>query len=288
MANTLALRRRIKTTQNVSKTTRAMQMIAASKLKRAQDATLASRPYVEKLIGLMQRLSRVSSKSFTHPYLTSSPQNGKTLLIIISPDKGLCGGLVTNLLKEYTVMKTDNYIFLTIGKKAEYYITHLGKDLVASSPIGITLPPMSIVYPLIKIINEYFLGGRVHKVEVLSTHFSSIFSQKPVLHQLLPLVTPSKNTEPNEKYQEEMLFEPDPATILSPLLKHYLEMSLYQYIMESYVSEQGARMLAMQNATNNAKDIIEILKLEYNKARQTRITNEILDISSAANAQYAE
>ncbi len=287
MANTLALRRRIKTAQNVSKTTRAMQMIAASKLKRAQDATLASRPYVEKLLGLMQRLSIASGQQFTHPYLNSlSISSDKTLLILISPDKGLCGGLITNLIKEYMNLKTNNYIFLTIGKKAEHYVIRLGKELVASFPIGITLPPMSIVFPLIKIIDEHFLEGKVQKVEVLSTHFSSIFSQKPVLNQLLPLLKYSQDEQQKEKTRE-MLFEPDAKTIFSPLLKHYLEMSLYQYIMESYVSEQGARMIAMQNATDNAKDIIEALRLEYNKARQARITSEILDISSAANTLYA-
>lgn len=289
MANTLALRRKIKTAQNVSKTTRAMQMIAASKLKRAQDATMASRPYVEKLIEVMQRLSTVDKHTFTHPYLaTSALQNKKTLLIIISPDKGLCGGLITNLLREYTNLNTDSYVFLTIGKKGEYSIARLGKDLIASFPIGITLPSLHIVYPLAKLIDEYFLTGKVQKVEVLSTHFISLFSQKPLVNQLLPLVRPAQATA-REKIEtiKETLFEPDAATILPPLLQHYLEMTLYQYIMESYVSEQGARMIAMQNATDNAKDIIEALRLEYNKARQTRITNEILDISSAANALYA-
>lgn len=287
MANTLALRRRIKTAQNVSKTTRAMQMIAASKLKRAQDATLASRPYVEKLTVLTQRLSSGTKDSFSHPYLTTSSTSNKTLLIVVSPDKGLCGGLITNLIREYMGLQSDNYIFLTVGKKAEYYFVRLGKELIASFPIGITLPTFGIVYSLTKIIDEYFLGGKVRKIEALSTHFISLFSQKPVIHQILPLAKPVDTDKENKNEASfEMLYEPDAATILPLLLKHYLEMSLYQHIMESYVSEQAARMIAMQNATSNAKDIIEALRLEYNKARQTRITNEILDISSAANTLY--
>ncbi|MBI1982176.1 MAG: ATP synthase F1 subunit gamma [Candidatus Levybacteria bacterium] len=283
MANTLRLKRRIKTAQNVSKTTRAMQMIAASKLKRAQAAALSSRPYVEKLTLLSNNLTAKIDKDSLHPYMKPG-KSDKELLIIISPDKGLCGGLVTNLIKEYLTLKTKDLILLTIGKKAQSYVLHTRQEIIASFPFGTTLPSFDVVYPIIKIINDHFLEAGVGSVKILTSHFTSIFSQKPVITTLLPITLPPET----EKSSNVLLFEPNIAEILPDLLKHYLEMTLYQYLLEGYLSEQAARMFAMQNATDNAKDMIEELTLEYNKARQEKITSEILDISSVSFFAYAQ
>lgn len=282
MANTLRLKRRIKTAQNVSKTTRAMQMIAASKLKRAQQAALASRPYVEKLTLLASNLTGKLDKDLLHSYMKKGPSD-KEFLIIISPDKGLCGALVTNLIREYSGLKTKDLILLTIGKKAENYLLRTRQEIIASFPFGTTLPSFDLVYPIIKIVNDHFLTGKVGSVKILTSRFTSIFSQKPAITTLLPMTIPSET----EKTSGSLLFEPSIAEILPDLLKHYLEMSLYQHLLESYLSEQAARMLAMQNATDNARDIIEELTLEYNKARQEKITSEILDISSVSFFAYA-
>lgn len=282
MVNTLRLKRRIKTAQNVSKTTRAMQMIAASKLKRAQQAALASRPYVEKLTLLASNLTGKIDKDSLHPYMKKGASD-KEFLIIISPDKGLCGGLVTNLIKEYLSLQTKDLILLTIGKKAENYLLRTRQEIIASFPFGTTLPSFDFVYPVAKILNEHFLANKVGSVKILTSRFTSIFSQKPVITTLLPMTLPSET----EKTSRTLLFEPSIAAILPDLLKHYLEMSLYQHLLESYLSEQAARMLAMQNATDNARDIIEELTLEYNKARQEKITSEILDISSVSFFAYA-
>lgn len=282
MANTLRLKRRIKTAQNVSKTTRAMQMIAASKLKRAQQAALASRPYVEKLTLLASNLTGKIDKDSLHPYMKKGASD-KEFLIIISPDKGLCGGLVTNLIKEYVGLKTKDLLLLTIGKKAEGYLLRTRQEIIASFPFGTTLPSFDFVYPIIKIVNDHFLTSKVSSVKILTSHFASIFSQKPVFTTLLPIALPAEA----EKTSGILIFEPSVAEILPDLLKHYLEMSLYQHLLESYLSEQAARMLAMQNATDNARDIIEELTLEYNKARQEKITSEILDISSVSFFAYA-
>ena len=284
MASTQILQRRIKTAQNVSKTTRAMQMIAASKLKKAQDAALSSRPYVEKLSSVTRIISPRVEPAFIPTYMKKTEKSGKTLMIVVAPDKGLCGGLITNLVKE--VLKRDNKkdIYLTIGKKVEGTVVYVGRELIASFPFGNTLPKFDIVYPIAKVIDEHFLGGKVDKVEILSTHFENVFTQKPVLSQLLPIL-PFEETESDVKVTKKLsdnvqLFEPDVETILPDLLKRYMEMIIYQEILESYLSEQSARMLSMQNATNNAKDIIEDLKLEYNKSRQAKITSELLDITS--------
>ncbi|OGH41414.1 MAG: ATP synthase F1 subunit gamma [Candidatus Levybacteria bacterium RIFCSPLOWO2_02_FULL_36_8b] len=285
MANTLLLKRRIKTAQNVSKTTRAMQMIAASKLKRAQEVALGSRPYVEKLSLLAKKLSSKIDREELHPYMKSNSSD-TTLLIIFSPDKGLCGGLVTNLLRELlSFEKNNNFTFLTIGKKMENNVLRLRKTLIASFPFGNTLPVLEMIYPIERIINDYFLNGKVNSVKVLSTHFSSFFSQVPKIETILPLAFDydSKTKESVSKDQAEFeMFEPKIGVLLPSLLEHYLQMSIYQHLLESFLSEQAARMFAMQNATDNAKDIIMELQLDYNKQRQEKITNEILDISSGA------
>jgi len=292
MATTLTLRRRIRTAQNVSKTTKAMQMIAASKLKKAQEAALASRPYVEHLTTLTQGLAPKdpTQTESLHPYLRppiTSNLKPKTLYIIISPDKGLCGGLITNLVREYFKLRNDeSALFLTVGKKIEGPVASSNQHLIASFPFGLNVPAFDAIYPIAEIIDEYFLGGKVSKVKIITTHFNSVFSQQPKIFDLLPILLPQ--TESRELKTENRIFEPPAAELLPPLVKRYLQMSLYQFLLESYASEQAARMLAMQNATNNAKDIVNALKLLYNKARQEKITSEILDISSASVALEAE
>jgi len=290
MASTLQLLRRIRTAQNISKTTKAMQMIAASKLKKAQDAALSSRPYVEKLLTVTGNITKHMETSMVPVYMKPAKQDGKTLYIVISPDKGLCGGLITNLLREIIRSSHANDSFVTVGKKVESPIARLSKNLVASFLFGTTLPQYDVVYPIAKIIDEQFLSGKVDNVVLVSSHFVNLFSQKPHVTNLLPIKPVEEETK--EKVQTQtvkqvnkfQLFEPDVETLLPDLLKRYMEMSLYQEILESYLAEQAARLLSMQNATNNAKEIIEDLKLEYNKTRQAKITSEILDITGASAA----
>src|SRR5579872_1016536 len=287
MASTLQLTRRIKTAQNISKTTKAMQMIAASKLKKAQDAALSSRPYVEKLLEVTGRLTNGVEKSQLPVYMRERKQNGKTLFVIIAPDKGLAGGLVTNLARELLRQSKSDDAFVTVGKKIESPVARMTKNLVASFPFGTTLPTYDAVYPITKIIDEQFLSGKVDKVVIISSHFVNMFIQKPEITNLLPVAQiPEMQEKKIEEKFEFQLFEPDLETILPDLLKRYMEMGIYQEMLESYLSEQSARMISMQNATSNAKDIIEALKLEYNKTRQAGITSQILDITGGmvANA----
>lgn len=265
----------MKTTTNVSKTTKAMQMIAASKLKKAQDSAEASKPYVEKLNILSKALEQRIEKEQMHQYMIQQEEIKAKLLIVISPDKGLCGGLVTNLIKEVLhFSNTGKTYYITIGKKAERAVASLNKDIVASFPFGTTLPPFEAVFPIAKLINEYFLGKKVSEVTILSTKFNSIMSQAPMFNTLLPV----KLQEKAASDISATLFEPSVETLLPDLLQHYLEMVIYQSLLEAYASEQGSRMIAMKNATDNAMDIVSELKLEYNKTRQEKITNELLDI----------
>lgn len=277
MANLLSLKRRIRAAGNVSKTTRAMQMIAVSKLKKAQDATVAGRPYVEKLSFIAGNVLKGLVGKYTHEYMKKS-QNDKSLVIVFSPDKGLCGGLITNLIREAINFDSQNKnsLYLIVGKKIEGTIVNLQKELIASFKFGTTIPSFDLVLPIVKIIDEYFLTGKVGSVKIISTNFLSIFSQRPKITNVLPIEFPKLESD------NFTLFEPAPEKLLPPLLRHFLEMTIYQNLLESYASEQGARMVAMQNATDNALEIVQDLKLEYNKERQEKITNEILDIGGAS------
>lgn len=280
MANLLSLKRRISAASNVSKTTRAMQMIAASKLKKAQNATIAGRPYVEKLSEISQNLSYKLEKKYVHEYMKKPSETNKTLVIVLSPDKGLCGGLVTNLIRELINFdsQNSNNIYLTVGKKVETATVNLKKEIIASFKFGTTLPSFDMVEPITRIIDEYFLGKKINSVKIISTSFLNVFSQKPKTFNLLPIEFPKEKPD----LIPFTLFEPTSEKLLPPLLRHFLEMTIYQHLLENYASEQGARMFAMQNATDNALEIVSDLRLEYNKGRQEKITNEILDIGSAA------
>ena len=302
MANLLSLRRRIRAAQNVSKTTRAMQMIAISKLKKAQNATLSGRPYVEKLSAISQNLSSKLDDKYIHEYMKKPESASKNLVLVFSPDKGLCGSLNSNLIREIVSFDSRNKdsVYLTVGKKTESTIVNLKKELIASFKFGTTLPSFDMVLPIVKIIDEYFLSKKVGNVKIMSTSFLSVFSQKPKITDILPIEFPKPSSlpaspastrgvpnrgEPGGEKSESSpftLFEPTPQVLLPSLLRHFLEMTIYQQMLESFASEQGARMVAMQNATDNALEIIQDLKLEYNKGRQEKITNEILDIGGAA------
>ncbi|OGK31298.1 ATP synthase F1 subunit gamma [Candidatus Roizmanbacteria bacterium RIFCSPHIGHO2_12_FULL_33_9] len=284
MANILTVKRRIQTALNVSKTTRAMQMIATSKLKRGQDQALSSRPYVEKLVFLAKNIADRLPEDVVTDYMRASKDAKKTLLLVFSPDKGLCGGLITSITKELLNedKNTKAIFYLTVGKKIENTVAKLGKEIAASFEFGTTLPSFDMVYPLAKIVDDYFLEEKVSEVKILYSHFVSVFSQIPKVEAILPIKIPESVDK--EGTVSFTLFEPSPSQILPALLRHYLEMTLYQYLLESYESEQAARMIAMKNATENAGDIIDYLKLEYNKQRQEKITNEILDIGGAAAA----
>ena len=217
MAALLTLKRRIKTTANVSKTTKAMQMISASRLKKAQNAAESSKPYVQKLDYLSKNLTRKIDKEQMHEYMKTPIGTNAKLLIVISPDKGLCGGLVTNLLREVLHYSSNGKIFyITIGKKAETTVASLNKDIIASFPFGTILPEFDAVYPIAKIVNEYFLGKKVSEVTILSTKFTSVFTQNPGLSRLLPVtLTEEAKVEKNTSIT---VFEPNIESLLPDLL----------------------------------------------------------------------
>jgi len=274
--NLQLLKRRIKTAKNVSQIAKAMEMMSASKIKRAQTTVQNNKPYAKRIESLTGSLIQNTKKStFKHPYIEDN-KSPKKLLIAISPDRGLCGALNTNLFKALMVREDKNTMLITIGNKYERFASRLNFEFLASFPMGTTLPRYTIVYELVKLIDEQFKTGNVSSVEILYAEFVSFFDLKPKVQKILPI-----NTEIVANNDELFhLFEPGPAKLLETLLPQYLEVSLYSALLEAYTSEQAARMVAMQNAKTNAQDIASFLTLTYNKFRQEKITNEILDLGN--------
>ncbi len=284
MASLIILKRRIRIAGNIAKTTRAMQMVAASKTRRAQESALAGRPYNERLLVIARNLIGRMPPSFTHPFYDKR-ENGKTLLVILSPDKGLCGGLISNLTRElFNFPNLKDVFFVTVGKKLSRTVVggKLG-IILADFPMGTSRPTFEQIPPLVKIISEGFLNKEWNHVFVLYPQFQSLFLQKPHLAKILPIERETER-EAEITAPTDYLFEPNVLDVLESLLPHYLESQLYQLLLDAFASEQAARMMAMQNATENAKEIIEDLTMEYNKIRQEKITSEILDGARAAHS----
>jgi len=272
--NLQLLRRRIKTSKNIAQIAKAMEMISASKIKKAQEAVQNNKPYAQKILDFTTRLSQSSEKTFTHPYLTQNPSE-KKLFIIFSPDRGLCGALNTSLAKAFLQIPHDALVVVN-GKRAAQFIAKMGITPIATFDSGTTLPNYQRVYEVIELINEYFLTKKVSSVEVIYPDFVSFFTQTPTQKTILPLQLPEGEVSPSS-----YIYEPNAEELLKELLPYYLEINIFSILLESFTSEQAARMLAMQNAKNNALDIAEFLTLSYNKFRQEKITNEILDLNSS-------
>ncbi len=289
MANTQDIRRRIKSIRNTAQITKAMQMVAASKMRKAQQHALAGRPYSE----LMNRVL-VSLKSRTNPLLHPLLQirsTGKELVLIISTDKGLAGALNTNVMREAAAFDTAKTVYVTAGRKARQFVARTRRELLADFELK-DAPTILETKAISKFCVEKFLSREVDKVTVLYTHFVNTINQKPVAQTLLPISqfvfsAPSGGSEPNESTADPMLeyiFEPSPQDVLDFMLPYYVQYQVFQMILDARASEHSARMVAMKNATDNANQFIKDLTLEYNKMRQASITTELLEIATAQMA----
>lgn len=273
--NLQLLKRRIKTAGNIAQIAKAMEMISASKIKKAQAAVINNKPYAQRITTLTSNiLKNLDSSKFNHPYITK-PTSENKLLLVISPDKGLCGSLNTNLFKKLLQIDNKNIKMIAVGKKAARFCRNMSGELIAEFNIGTTLPPYSIVYRLMEIVNKEYDLPYPPSFQILFSEFKSIFTQEPVLRDVLPIAT-----ESDEDVTLPYVFEPAAAILLESLLPYFLEVTLYNSLLEAFTSEQAARMMAMQNAKNNALDISDFLTLSYNKSRQERITNELLTLSN--------
>lgn len=284
MADARSIKRRIRTAKNIAQITQAMGMVAASKMRRAQEQTTATRPYSSNLYAVMNDIAKRVEPG-KHKYLASPERVTSHLLVLIGPDKGLCGGLISNLAREILVSENaskSELKILAIGRKAKDLAIRFGIKLIAEFPMGLAQPKYEAVISVAKIISEGFIKEEYQEVLVGFTEFVNTMVQRPVIHKLLPIEKQVPESSNEQDTYGEYLFEPNIDKVLDSLLPHYIEMQLYQLLLEAYASEQGARMMAMKNATDNARDIMDELTLSYNKIRQQIITNEIADIATAS------
>lgn len=295
--STLQIRNRIKTSKNIAQITKAMEMVAASKMRRAQQQAMAGQPYSLELRTILSRLTQQINPEL-HPLLRHNPTATKRLIVVITSDKGLAGGLNTNLLyvtQRHVSKQTADLSFITIGKKGRDYIAKRKYNLIASFTGLGDRPSNSDITPIAHLIMDNFITGEYSGVDIIYPEFISTLTQKPHIINLLPLITPEELTKEdiveisssaNTKYNIqntslEYTFEPSPSTILDWLLPYYVENRLYQLVLESAASEHSARMVAMKNARESASDLVSALTLLYNRARQAKVTNELLDAYSA-------
>jgi F-type H+-transporting ATPase subunit gamma len=290
MPSTRDIRRRIKSVKNTAQITRAMQMVASAKMRKAQLAALAGRPYAV-LMNEVLAAASAGAGEFTHPLLEKRTVRKRAVLLITS-DKGLCGALNTNLLREAAKYTKDTTVFVCAGKKGAQWVSRAKRELTAEFSYKDT-PSFAEARAISKSVQQMFIDGTVDAVDVVFTNFISTLNQKPEARQLLPIqeiqaleagVDGEGQSRKLGEASREYVFEPGAATVLGNLLPHYLNYQVYQFLQEAKASEQSARMVAMKNATDNAKQIIKDLTLEYNKLRQANITKELLEITSAAMA----
>jgi F-type H+-transporting ATPase subunit gamma len=277
MANTLDIRRRIRSVKNTSQITKAMQMVAASKMRKAQAAALAGRPFQDLMWRVLASLrGRVNPND--HELLRIRPIQ-RELVVVLSTDKGLCGALNTNLFRELINLDPQKTLFVSCGRKAVQFLARTKRNLVADFPLGET-PTIREVRPIGAFCREKFVSGEVDQVRVLYSYFVNTLNQAPTLRSLLPLPVEELGLHLTE-HGTEYIFEPDEASVLSSILPLYLNFQLLQMVLDSRASEHSARMVAMKNATDNAKELVKNLTLEYNKIRQAGITTELLEITTA-------
>jgi F-type H+-transporting ATPase subunit gamma len=289
MPSTRDIRRRIKSVKNTAQITKAMQMVAASKMRKAQAAALAGRPYATLMNEVLSALV-AGGGDFSHPLLDRREVR-KRCVIIVSTDKGLCGGLNSALLREAGRLPQDT-TFITAGRKASQFIARTKRSLLAEFTYK-DIPAFAEARAISKFARDLYLKGEVDHVDILFTKFVSTLVQKPETRQLMPVaeikpvtagIGSDATTAPAPTPAGEFVFEPNQGQVLGALLPHSLNFQVYQILLESKASEHSARMVAMKNATDNAKQFIKDLTLEYNKLRQANITKELLEISSAAMA----
>lgn len=290
MPSTRDIRRRIKSVKNTAQITKAMQMVAASKMRKAQQSALAGRPYATLMNTVLAQVT-ANSGDFTHPLLEKRELRTRGV-IVVSSDKGLAGALNSNLLREVAKFDKNSSVFIAAGRKGSQFIARTQRKLAAEFTYKDS-PMFSEARAISKFAQDLFLKGEVDQVDLVFTNFISTLTQKPEVRTLLPVgemkgVTAGLDGEESGEALStgatEYLFEPGAADVLGSLLPHYLNFQVYQILLEAKASEHSARMVAMKNATDNAKQLIKDLTLEYNKLRQANITKELLEITSATMA----
>jgi len=283
------LKRRITSVANTAKITNALQLVAASKMRRAQDRALQARPYAEKLRTVLAGLATGAEAGDgpAHPLLAMRPASAVAVLHI-TPDRGLCGGLNANMNRSagsFVADREEDVQVIAVGKKGrDFFIRARTKVVAEFTELG-DYPSQADTLAIARLVIDDYLNEIVDRVYISFPHFVNTASQRPMIRQLLPIEPPQMDTAAEaETFRQSYLFEPSPALVLERLLPRFIEMQIYEAVLESSASEQSARMVAMKNATDNAGEIQRELTLTYNKLRQEQITKELLDIVGGASA----
>jgi F-type H+-transporting ATPase subunit gamma len=288
MASSKEIRNKIKSVQGTRKITKAMEMVAASKMKKAQERMRATRPYVGRMVAIARHLA-TANPEYRHPFLIKRPAVKNVGLIVVTTDKGLCGGLNTNALrialsaiKAWQAEGTGVRV-TTLGTKGLSFMQRLGVEIVSSvTNLGDRPHPDRVIGP-VKVQLDLFLDNQIDELHIIATRFVNTMRQTPLAVKILPIADLGVDTERRE-YPWDYIYEPDAKTVLDELLRRYMEAVVYQAINENMASEQSARMVAMKAASDNAATIIDELQLIYNKTRQAGITKELAEIVGGAAA----
>jgi F-type H+-transporting ATPase subunit gamma len=288
------IRRRIRAIRNTAKITKAMEMVAASRLRRAQMRVTAARPYANAMRALMAELGGIapSGGEALHPLLVQ--REGRNMgVLLVTPDRGLAGALNTNVIRRGTEVILENersdgqsVQVVTVGRKGQDFLARRGRNLLGTFTGIIDRVRYDDVIPIARVIMDSFVNGQIDRAVLVYPRFISTLSQRPEVVQLLPIERP-QTEERTGQQRLDYIFEPDPQSILEQLLPRYIEVQIYQAILETAASFFSAQMVAMRNATDNANDLVSSLSLTYNKVRQANITREVTEIASAAEAMAA-
>lgn len=288
MAGSKEIRGKIKSVQNTRKITKAMEMVAASKMRKAQERMRTARPYAEKIRRLAANLSHANVIEFRHPFLIQKEAVKRVGLILVTTDKGLCGGLNTNILRHtVTAMKAwegsgvEDIRVVAIGNKGLGFMQRIKANVVAQRTQLGDVPHLDQLIGPVRVLLDAYTAGEIDAVHLAYTRFINTMRQEPVIEQLLPL-TGERLGAPEHAW--DYLYEPDPQSVIEELLVRYIEAIVYQAVAENMASEQSARMVAMKAASDNAGNVIKELQLVYNKSRQAAITKELAEIVGGAAA----
>jgi F-type H+-transporting ATPase subunit gamma len=285
------IRGKIKSVENTKKITKAMEMVAASKMRKAQERMRAARPYAQKIRNITAHLSGANPE-YKSPYMRTGGTSKAVGFIVVSTDKGLCGGLNTNILRAVTNKMKDvqtaggTIQAVAIGNKGFGFLNRIGANVISHAVQLGDAPQLDKLIGPVKVMLDAFVAGKLDAVHLCYTGFINTMKQEPNIEQLLPLSAARLQQTDAEKkaYGWDYIYEPDPATVIDDLLTRYVEALVYQAVAENMASEQSARMVAMKAATDNAGTLIGELKLVYNKTRQAAITKELSEIVSGAAA----
>jgi len=285
--NTREIRRRIRSVRNLAQITRAMEMVAASKMRRAQDRVTSGRPYSERLRDVLADLAslQLDADQLQEFPLLAAREIRKTAVILVTPDRGLSGALTSNIFRRTVQYIRDESVdgkpeIIAVGKKGRDFSLRTNQDVIAEFIQLGDRPSLDDIRPVAQIAIKEFLDGEVDAVHIVYSQFVNTLTQKPTIVQLLPIERPEGDT----KKADDFIFEPDEKTLLNALLPRYVEVILYQAVLENVASFYSAQMVAMRNATDNAKELSADLNLAFNKARQAQITNEVAEIAAGADA----